>query len=201
MFPPFFVSLCFCSQNVKDYTKYMLMHFWSFDDLKGEELWIEFTCNFRKESIIALTSTVQLDWARFLRSREVHVTMRRGTKRARAFSDFLQTEHFISSDQPAENIPVAENTSQQPIISDTTTDHAPIVAFRLDQNIVKEGDNKKSKATLANSSSSRRSFPLDKHLYNPWWNLTVTNRNIQGLLWKILKVVWSNKIRIVNCLN
>ena len=53
---------------------------------------------------------------------------------------------------------MADNTSQQQIISDTATDHAPIVAVRSDQNIVKDSDNTKSKATPANSSSLGGSF-------------------------------------------
>ena len=45
------------SQKVNDYARHMLMHFRSPDDRKGEELWIEFTCTFCKESIIATTNS------------------------------------------------------------------------------------------------------------------------------------------------
>ena len=69
---------------VNRYSRELLTHLESIPDLRGEELWIEYTCSFRKETILAMTTTLQLDWARFFRSRVVRVMSKRGTRRSKA---------------------------------------------------------------------------------------------------------------------
>ena len=97
------------SQNVNDYGRHILNHFMNIQDMKGKELWIEFTCSFREKSIVAISSTLTLDWARFLRRRGVQVTMKRGTKRTKALLECLQAEEFTPFNGDAD--PINENSA------------------------------------------------------------------------------------------
>ena len=163
------------SQNVNAYARQMLNHFQSLDDLKGEELWIEYTCTFRKESIIALTSTLQLDWARLLRSRGVHVKMRRGTKRYKALIETLQSAIFVPCEKYNRENPIAHNSVQHQTNPSASNHYVEITADKeKHQNQDAElNDNKSEPAFIASAkapvtsshtssgSSSARRAPLE----------------------------------------
>ena len=110
------------SRAVNHYSKEILDHLREITSLKGEELWIEYTCSFRKQTIKAMSSTQQIDWARFLRSRGVSVLHKRGKSRWKALQDCLEAKEFIPATEQNDD---ARKTStadppNQPSFSHTT---------------------------------------------------------------------------------
>ena len=135
------------SRAVHEYSKEIIDHLRAIPDLKGEELWIEYTCSFRKQTIKAMTSTMQIDWARFLRSRGVSVPHKRGTSRYKSLQDCLEAKEFVgNSNQEGEDSQVCIAGNQTPANSPNATavrveqDNSP-PPVRTSQGVITEDRN------------------------------------------------------------
>lgn len=81
-------------EDVRNYSTEMWECLMANKALREEELWIDFTCTFRKASIKAMSSTQQVKWVDFLRSRGVKVRKQRGLSRANALTECLTADTF-----------------------------------------------------------------------------------------------------------
>jgi len=86
--------------DVREYGKEMLatMQSEKLEKLKGEPLWIEFTCSFRLETIRAMHLSLQVCWVRFLIDKGVFVEQKRGYARWNSLRDCLIETSFKPSE-------------------------------------------------------------------------------------------------------
>lgn len=66
--------------------------------VKGETLWIEYTCTFSVPTVMAMSTTQQAEWVMFLRGNGVYVKRKRGYSRWKALRDCLTQEEFVPMD-------------------------------------------------------------------------------------------------------
>ena len=80
--------------------------------LVGEDLWLEFSSTFRKETIFAMKATSVLNVIQFLRRSGVYVISKRGYARAKALADCLLANSFQSNTTVME--PLNVDVRQEP---------------------------------------------------------------------------------------
>lgn len=110
------------SEEVNAYATAMINCFESDAIVRGEELWFDFTSNFRTASIRALSGTQKSRWVNFLRSRGVFVRKKRGYSRNRALLECLKAKDFPcyevripedkDADEPTENPALVHNNAE-----------------------------------------------------------------------------------------
>lgn len=81
------------SMGVESYANDMLKSLQE-TKLVREDLWLEFTSTFRKETIFAMKAAAVLNWIHFSRKNGVYVFSKRGYARARALADCLSVDSF-----------------------------------------------------------------------------------------------------------
>lgn len=78
-------------------------------DLKGENLWIEFTATFREHTVLQMTKTMLMRWVKLLVNGGVYVTRKKGYARTKALIECLDADDFpcqeITAESAEEDIP------------------------------------------------------------------------------------------------